>query len=262
MNHSPNLLDEALGLTGRGFGGGALSPGRVVLVEDCVETSGAFVLHHLVKRALSPDRGGTVIFIALSHPFSHYDRILRKLGCNLSMHREHNRFHFVDMLKVEFPNEIQKNAVEHGLVDLYSKILKAVEVSSSGDYSRAHISIVIDDLSILEIVAHGSVDHVLDFLHYCITLTSEQDCSLVILNHEDIYPEMEAPRLLSHLIYLADFVIKAEPLVTGIAADVHGQLTVLKKGTFNDSQYTDKASNFHFQVKENGVELFFPGTRC
>ncbi|XP_020588321.1 elongator complex protein 6 [Phalaenopsis equestris] len=261
MNPSTNLLDEALGLMAAGYAGGALARGRVVLVEDCVETSGAFVLHHLVKRALSPEHGGSVLFLALSHPFSHYDRILRKQGCNLSMHRQQNRFHFIDLLKMEFPDEAQKNGIEDGFVELYSKILRAVEVKSSGDDRRAHISIMIDDLSILEIAAHGSMDHVLDFLHYCFTLTSEQDCSLVILNHEDVYLEMESPRLLSHLIYPADFIIKVEPLVTGISADVHGQLTILKKGVFNDGQYTDRASNFHIQVKENGVELFFPGSR-
>lgn len=73
-----NLLDEALGLVDDGSKAWPLS-GRVVLVEDSVETSGAFVLHHLVKRALSPHSSNVVVFLALSQPFSHYDRVLRKL---------------------------------------------------------------------------------------------------------------------------------------------------------------------------------------
>ncbi|KAK8921904.1 Elongator complex protein 6 [Platanthera zijinensis] len=295
MNTSPHLLDEALGLMPGISNGGALSQGCIVLIEDSVETSGAFILHYIVKRALSLDSSGIVLFLALAHPFSHYERILRKLannlsrlcelfpkmaelrqgarpvteyfaewkGCNLSVHREQKRFHLFDILQLEFPCESKKDSVEQGLVELYSKIQSAVEVISSRDHSRAHISILIDDLSILEIAAHGSMDHVLNFLHYCVTLTSEQNCSLVILNHEDIYPDIEGRRLLSHLVYLADFIIKAEPLATGIAADVHGQLTVLKKGTSNNGHYSaDKASNFHFQVKEHGVDLFFPGSRC
>lgn len=263
MNTSPHLLDEALGLMPGISNGGALSQGCIVLIEDSVETSGAFILHHIVKRALSLDSSGIVLFLALSHPFSHYERILRKLGCNLSVHRVQKRFHFFDILQMEFPCESNKDSVQHGLIELYSKIQSAVEVISSRDHSRAHISIVIDDLSILEIAAQGSTDHVLNFLHYCVTLTSEQNCSLVFLNHEDIYPDAEGHRLLSHLMYLADFIIKAEPLATGIAADVHGQLTVLKKGASNNGHYSaDKANNFHFQVKEHGVDLFFPGSRC
>lgn len=73
-----NLLDEAIGLDDST----SLSPlvGRLLLVEDCVETSGAFVLHHLLKRAFSsPHSSNAVIFIAFSQSFVHYDRVLRKL---------------------------------------------------------------------------------------------------------------------------------------------------------------------------------------
>ncbi|MQL97393.1 hypothetical protein Taro_030080 [Colocasia esculenta] len=74
---SGSLLDEALGTTS---GAAAASSRRFVLVEDRVETSGAFVLHHLVKRALSnPDAKEAVVFVALAQTFSHYDRVLGKL---------------------------------------------------------------------------------------------------------------------------------------------------------------------------------------
>ncbi|KAG1339160.1 putative Elongator complex protein 6 [Cocos nucifera] len=202
-----------------------LPAGRVVLVLDCVETSGAFVLHHLLRRALSAgDGSGAVLFLALAQSFSHYDRVLRKLGCNLSVQRSNNNLHFFDMLKLEFPGLTEGNDIEGGFVELYSKLQRAIEASRSKEYSRGCITIMIDDLSLLEIAACGSTDCVLDFLYYCISLTSELDCSLVILNHEDIYSSEEAPRLLSHLEYLADIVIKTEPLSTGLAADVHGQI--------------------------------------
>ncbi|KAA3478306.1 elongator complex protein 6 isoform X2 [Gossypium australe] len=184
---SSNLLDEALGLDQ------VIEPwplrGRVVAIEDQVETSGSFVLHHLLKRSLSPNSSNVTIFISFSQPFSHYDRILRKL-C---------------------PGE--------------KKFLVA---------------------------ANGSSDYVLDFLHYCRTLTSEFDCSLITLNHEDIYSSEDRPTFLIQMEYLADILIKAEPLATGLATDVHGQLTVLNKGR-------NKVSNFHFKVKENVVECFYPG---
>lgn len=81
LSRRRNLLDEALGLDELG----GLQPlsGKVVLIEDCVETSGAFVLHHLIKRSLSPNStalsSNALVFIAFSQPFSHYDRVLRKL---------------------------------------------------------------------------------------------------------------------------------------------------------------------------------------
>jgi hypothetical protein len=53
---------------------------------------------------------------------------------------------------------------------------------------------------------------------------SWQNCSLVILIHEDIYAVEENMGLLLHLRHIADLVVKAAPLSTGLAADVHGQV--------------------------------------
>ncbi|WOL06895.1 elongator complex protein 6 isoform X1 [Canna indica] len=255
----PNLLDEALGL-----GRGGSAPWRVALVQDCVETSGAFLLHHFLKRALSAEGAGAVVFLALAHPFSHYDRVLRKMGCNLSLQRNKNKLHFIDLLNLEFPvaGQTGQNALEVGFIGLYNKILRSVEASSLRDDKGGWISIIIDDVSLLEIAAHGSVSHVLDFLQYCTTLTSELDCSLVVLNHEDIYSSEEEIRLLSHLDYLSDVVIKTEPLATGIAADVHGQLTIINKGVFTEcGRSMNKVHNFQFKVKDNGVDFFYPGSQ-
>ena len=46
----------------------------------------------------------------------------------------------------------------------------------------------------------------------------------MILIHEDIYAVEENTGLLLHLRHIADLVVKAAPLSTGLAADVHGQV--------------------------------------
>lgn len=76
MDRTSNLLDEAMAMDLEDPSGG------VVLIEDCVETNGAFILHHLIKRHLSASQAsssGLLIFVAFAQPFSHYDRILRKM---------------------------------------------------------------------------------------------------------------------------------------------------------------------------------------
>lgn len=84
-----NLLDQALGggLIEDASSASRSGGGRVLLIEDCVETSAAFVLHHLIKRTLSPPHSSAalIIFAAFAHPFSHYDRILRKMVLSLSL---------------------------------------------------------------------------------------------------------------------------------------------------------------------------------
>jgi len=39
--------------------------------------------------------------------------------------------------------------------------------------SAGRFTVMIDDVSLLEVAANGSADDVLDFLHYCVALTSE-----------------------------------------------------------------------------------------
>lgn len=51
-----------------------------------------------------------------------------------------------------------------------------------------------------------------------------QGCSLVALNHKDVYLSTNEATLILQLEYLADVVIKVEPLATGLATDVHGQV--------------------------------------
>ncbi|XP_009798941.1 elongator complex protein 6 [Nicotiana tabacum] len=259
-NSRPNLLEEAL--VEDGIGSVKIQKrGRVVVVEDCVETSAAFVLHHFLKRSLQPDSSDVVVFIAFAHPFSHYERILRKMGCNLAVQRKNQRFLFLDMLMLECPDRNGGEAKEDGLLTLYGEIEKAVEIYSSLEGSRT-ITIMIDDVSLMEVAANGSSNHVLDFLHYCYTLKEKCGCSLVTLNHEDIYSSANTLPLILQLEYLADVIIKAEPLATGLASDVHGQLTLLNKGSACDlGSSNSKVRNFHFRVKENNVDYFYPGTQ-
>lgn len=56
-----------------------------------------------------------------------------------------------------------------------------------------------------------------------------------MLNHEDIYSSTERPMLLLQMEYLAEILIKAEPLATGLAKDVHGQVINLVLQNFGSS---------------------------
>ncbi|KAF8113599.1 hypothetical protein N665_0047s0008 [Sinapis alba] len=263
MDRSLNLLDLALGFDEQLSDPWPLS-GKVVLIEDCVETSGSFVLHQMMKRLLSPHSSDALIFLAFARPFSHYDRVLRKLGCNLATQKTNNRLVFVDMLMMNCSDGEETKDNVSAVAKLFGEIQGTVRKLRS--VTNSNITVMVDDMSLLEIAATNSSnsDHVLDFLHYCHTLTSETNCSLVILNHEDIYSSMERPAYLLQMVCLADVVIKAEPLASGLANDVHGQLTVLNKGISNKSgkgSSRNKLQSFQFRLKENGIEYFYPGCR-
>ncbi|CAI0442915.1 unnamed protein product [Linum tenue] len=232
-----NLLDEALGLDQLTQSKSPLG-GKAVLIEDCVETSGSFVLHQLIKRLLTAtsNSSNVVLFLAFANPFSHYDRIL--LG-----------------------EEGKAGGGRSGLFALFANITKVLNSLPEGN--RKCLTIVIDDVSLIEVAAHGSSDHVLDFLHYCHALTSNHHgCSLVMLNHDDFYSSMDRPVFLKQMEYAADVLVKVKPLATGLAADVHGQMTVLNRDQCNRrGSLNNRMSNFQFRIKENSVEYFYPGAR-
>lgn len=163
------------------------------------------------------------------------------------------------MLNLRFPDRDDAKTGSSVLVSLFEKIYNTVCALSAENNC---ITIVIDDIALMEVVANGSSDSVLDFLHYCRTLTSEFDCSVVALNHGDIYSSMDKPMLMLNLEYLSNILVRAEPLATGSAVDVHGQLMVFDKGE-RDRQGTSgsKIHNFHFRVKDNSVDFFYPGGR-
>lgn len=80
----------------------------------------------------------------------------------------------MDHLHFRLHTGIRKgNATNRGFFDLYREIQRVVEGCSLQEDNKGCINIMIDDLSFLEIAAHGSMDDVLDFLHYCVSLTSE-----------------------------------------------------------------------------------------
>lgn len=247
-----NLLNESLGLL---HNNNSLF-GQFVLVEDTVDTSAAFVLHHILKRSFSSHPSSAVIFLALSHPFSHYDRILRKIGCNLAAQRDNNRFFFIDMLMLQFPDEEKPS--HNGFAALFEKIESVIKAQPQDNMK--FVTIMIDDISFLQVAANGSSNDVLDFLHYCYTLTSEYGCAFIALDHKDIYLNEEKPAITLEMEYLADILVKAEPLATGLAKDVHGQLMVLHKQTQHGIAPA-KIHNFHYKIKENSIECFYPGTK-
>ncbi|KAI9127131.1 hypothetical protein K1719_001690 [Acacia pycnantha] len=90
-------------------------------------------------------------------------------GCNLAAQRDNNRFFFIDMLMCQCPDD--GKIAQNWLTALFEKIEGVI--SSLHPDSKNFVTITIDDVSLFEVAANGSSNDVLDFLHYCLTLTSE-----------------------------------------------------------------------------------------
>ena len=51
-----------------------------------------------------------------------------------------------------------------------------------------------------------------------------QGCAFIALDHKDIYLNGDRTAVILEMEYLAEILVKAEPLATGLAKDVHGQV--------------------------------------
>lgn len=56
------------------------------------------------------------------------------------------------------------------LFSLYERIQNAIGALLA---EKNPVTIMVDDISLVEVAARGSADSVMDFLHYCHTLTAE-----------------------------------------------------------------------------------------
>ncbi|KAK4366547.1 hypothetical protein RND71_014427 [Anisodus tanguticus] len=118
-----------------------------------------------------------------------------------------DNYHFLCKNVNDFPFRMAlpfrngREAREDGLLALYGEIEKAAEIYFTLEGSRT-ITIIIDDVSLMEVAANGLLSN---------------------LNHEDIHSSANMLPLILQLEYLADVIIKANALVTGLASYVLGQ---------------------------------------
>ncbi|KAL2319139.1 hypothetical protein Fmac_033015 [Flemingia macrophylla] len=116
------------------------------------------------------------------------------------------------------PDEGKPN--QDGLASVFEQMERVIAALHE---DKKFISIIIDDISFLEVAANGSSSDVLNLLHYCHTLTSEYGCAFIELGHKDIYLNGDNAAVILEMEYYADILVRAEPLSTGLAKDVHGQ---------------------------------------
>jgi len=281
--------------------GGSLPPGALVAIKDCVAAKGGFLLTFFLKKLLASTNPGDannviahrqptamtrVLFVAIAEPFSHYHRVSKKQGCNLIACRESGQLVFLDMVAANMADlNVGQSGADRGapaktpLHRLYQTLSESVRRTQAQGDERTVI--MIDDASLLEVIAGGRQDEVLSFLQYCKALYSgKHRCSVVVLVHGDTdtytgngtgmdsggitdyarrHEEMPASLALE-LDHIADVVICVDPLATGLAADVHGQVTIVHWTDVLSTMDSRKGvQTLQFKLMENNTFYFHPG---
>lgn len=116
----------------------------LVLVRDCLDADGAFMLVHLLKLALGLDGQHNVLLVACRHTAVHYAHVLRKSGLAMASLVEAGRLAVVDSLRP--PPPVQAGAQLTSLQALHRRIARAAAALQSG--GQRPLLLALDDLTV------------------------------------------------------------------------------------------------------------------
>ncbi|XP_058039551.1 elongator complex protein 6 [Ahaetulla prasina] len=246
-------------------------PQRSKLILLCAtKTDASFLVHHFLSFYLKAHC--KVCFLAFVQSFSHYNSVAQKLGVNLLTAKEQNQLVFFEGLKSanqvlfgdgqesQDPNPFQFISGDGSdLKQLYYFVRTSLYPSADG-YQGKFPVLIVDDLSVLLSLGVRLTD-VLNFVHYCrATVNTELKGNLVFMMQSSEDSEDEENELLvKALRHQANSFLWAEGLASGYCKEVHGQLTILEKDSWESGGAKDPRRVYQYQIQDKNVAFFARG---
>ncbi|XP_063159318.1 elongator complex protein 6 [Candoia aspera] len=257
-------LNELLGVS-------AEQPERSKLTLLCAtKTDASFLVHHFLSFYLKA--GCKVCFLGLMQSFSHYSIVAQKLGVNLITAKEQDQLVFFEGLKsakhvvfggaqeTDDTNPFQFISGDgSNLKALYEFVRTALSPAVGGDPWKCPV-LIVDDLSVLLSLGVRLMD-ILNFIHYCrVTVNSQLKGNLVLMVHssEDSVDE-ESELLVKSLRHHCNSILWAEGLATGYCKEVHGQLTIIRRSSWESRAARDLQRIYQYKVQDKNVTFFARG---
>ncbi|XP_042330718.1 elongator complex protein 6 [Sceloporus undulatus] len=260
-------LNELLGVT-------VEKPEQGKLTLLCAaKTDASFLVHHFLSFYLKA--GCKVCFVAIVQSFSHYSLVAQKLGVSLTAAKERGQLVFLEGLKssnnILFGEGQALDEVDpfqfisgdgSNLKDLYEYVQKAL---SPGAKDGTGVSwkppvLIVDNLGVLLSLGVSLTD-ILDFIHYCrVGVNSQLKGNLVVLVHSSDDSEDEENELLAKsLRHQSNRILWAQGLATGYCKDVHGELTIIQRSSWETRAERDLSCVYQYKIQDKNVLFFARG---
>ncbi|EGZ19325.1 hypothetical protein PHYSODRAFT_492247 [Phytophthora sojae] len=216
--------------------------GQLVLLEDCVEAGGGFLVHHFTSLFLKA--GHRVCLVASANTPEHY-----AAGVNFGTCQSKQQLQVLDWTKLEAGGD-----QERGWTKLFDELRAFAD--QDGD---TKVSFVLDDIGALKWTFGDAA--VLDFVRCCKTLTQKKNgaVNVVLLSHADTDLPGSRP-LSSALADMATVVLTTKPLSTGYSKDIHGTLSVCRHSQgLGGSWLHEDSTAIPYKILESTVKCFHSG---
>ncbi|CEG46277.1 elongator complex protein 6 [Plasmopara halstedii] len=216
---------------------------QLVIIQDCVEASGSFLVHHFTSLFLKA--GHRVCVVSSANSPEHHAAVGRKLGINFATCQSTKQLYVLNWTRLETQNP------KAAWMDLFNDLKRFTDEENENAKS-----IVLDDVSALN-WRFGEAA-VLNFVRCCKTLTHEKNggVNVVLLTHADT--DLPASRLMSPaLADMATVVLTTRPLPSGYSKDIHGTLSIHRQSWSTSVHSLDEEPNvISYKILENTIKCF------
>jgi hypothetical protein len=124
-------------------------------------------------------------------------------------------------------------------------------------YVKKDTLLILDDISVL--LYNGfEVGQVNSFILQLKSLIEKEQGTLLTVMHtdEECIEDIEQDNFIKNVIYGSNIILQVQPLNSGLARDVHGQLDIIH-GSKTNSKITPQS--LHYKILDNNVHFFAKG---
>eukprot|EP00761_Pharyngomonas_kirbyi_P007206 gb/GECH01007216.1/.p1 GENE.gb/GECH01007216.1/~~gb/GECH01007216.1/.p1 ORF type:complete len:285 (+),score=75.72 gb/GECH01007216.1/:1-855(+) len=264
-----------------------LPQGQFVLIKDCLESEGSFLLFKFLQSYLSSDseiqntknRNKKVCLVSFDNTYIHYASIAKKLGVNLDADGENGSFQFYNGLSSPYDwNGDELNSPLVGVTPLTALTDKSTCENQQNVSHIKHVKANVEDVISKIKTAFGDseedfpdcvlVDHAdpilknekeaFEFFQALKQMTnSKKEPAIITCVHSDGGEKIE--RWIRSAEHRSDLIFSVSGLPTGYSKEVHGQVTVKEM----PSEIGERVQpvTLHFKTFEHNIKFFSPGSK-
>ncbi|KAI8338177.1 hypothetical protein BC941DRAFT_374866 [Chlamydoabsidia padenii] len=232
-----------------------------IVITDTLKSDANFLIHHFTSNQLKTDR--RVVLVGLAQIFNHYFLINRKLGTNLLPFKQSGQFVFIDgvthlndySLDTPFPppnTPTTPTDTLNGcrLLQQFYEVIKT--------HVQPGTLVILDDASML---LNNGFQDISVFMNRLKSHLASLDGTLISLIHADEQgsDDMEQDGFVKAVIQSSELVLQVQPLGSGLARDVHGQLSIIYGPKYLPGLIKTQPHSMHYKILDNNVHFFAKG---
>jgi hypothetical protein len=126
------------------------------------------------------------------------------------------------------------------------------------EYVKPNTLLILDDISVLLYNGYDIVQTSAFILQLKALVESVQGTLLTVMHaDEETFEDVEGDNFIKNILYGSNLILQVQPLNSGLARDVHGQLDIVRGSKSINSALLPQS--MHYKILDNNVHFFAKG---